>query len=374
MSDLGEARNEASETSAAESALRGRVATLESELAAAQNHLDEARSEAEQAQAPRESQLRALEAVSECDLAPMRRELMSTRSREIDAKSQLSSAVSVVQTEGGSTLSDRGEQVAVPAAAAVEPAMGATTARPAEAEAPSPPAVTLEEVRAAVLPDAADRLVLARALSDIASQDAAVRADAARAMAGVRHEFSVRALVAQLTREPSPEVQQGCIKALVNLEMKEGLPAIERVLTDRSASVRLAAVWGLYHLGGAESASALARVLSDEDEEVRRRAATCIGWLGREELAAQLLPLLDDSSVSIRRAAVEAMGSLRSRQVVSALIERLNDPEESIRRAVFTAIEAIAGKKMSESFPKDEKSLQLLIARWRVWWKDEHPG
>jgi len=351
------------------------MAALESELAAARHDLDEARSEAEQAQARLASQLRALEAENESDLAPVRRQPMGTRSGEIDAESQLPSAASAVQSEAGAALSDRGEEkVVVKPAEKVVSTMEASTARPAPAEAPSPPEVTLAEVRAAVFPNAADKTILTTAFCDIASQDAALRADAARAMAGVHHEFSVRALVAQLAREPSPEVQQECIKALVKLEMKDGLPAIERVLTNPSASVRLAAVWGLYRLGGVESASALARVLSDEDEEVRRRAATCIGWLGQEELAAQLLPLLDDNSVSVRRAAVEALGSLRSRQGVSALIERLNDPEESIRRAALTAIETITGKKMSESFPEDEKSHQLLTARWREWWKDEHPG
>lgn len=243
-----------------------------------------------------------------------------------------------------------------------------------EAKAPSPPYVTLEEVHVAVFPNAADRIIFRRALSDIASLDATMRADAVRTIAGVRHELSVKALIAQMAREPSPQVRQECIKALTTLEKKEGLPTIVHALNDRAALVRLAAVWGLYRLAGAESAPALKHLLSDEDEEVRRRAVTCIGWLGQEALAVELLPLMADRSVSVRRAAVEAMGNFHSRRVVSALIERMNDPEESVRKAVLSALKKITGNKISERFPPDEKSHQLLIARWREWWKEVRSG
>ena len=244
----------------------------------------------------------------------------------------------------------------------------------AEAGSPGPADTAPEEVLTAAFSNATKRIIFTRALSDFASRDAAARADAARAMASISHELSVRALVTQMAREPSPQVRQECIKALTTLGKEEGLPVIEYALSDESASVRLAAVQGLYHLVGAESAPVLIRMISDENERVRRRAASCVGWVGQEELAVELLPLLTDSSVSVRRAAAEAMGNLRSWQVLSALIERLNDPEKSVRKAVLGAIETITGKKMKEPFPLNEKLLQRLIARWRQWWKEELLG
>jgi len=234
--------------------------------------------------------------------------------------------------------------------------------------------VEMEQARQAVFSSAAERIIFTRALSDIASEHADARADAARVMAGIDHELSVRALVTQMACEPSPQVRQECIKALTTLGRQEGLPVVEYALTDESASVRLAAVQGLYHLAGAESAPLLIRMFCDESEGVRRRAVSCVGWLGQKELAVELLPLLNDSTVSVRRAAAEAMGNLRSPQVVSALIEHLNDPEKSVRKTVLGAIETITGKKMKELFPTDEKSLQRLIARWREWWKEELMG
>ncbi|UCG58411.1 MAG: hypothetical protein JSU70_02680 [Phycisphaerales bacterium] len=86
------------------------------------------------------------------------------------------------------------------------------------------------------------------------------------------------------------------------------------------------------------------------------------------------MSLLDDNSVSIRRAAIETMGNLRGRQVVSSRIEKLNDPVELIRNVVFSALDTITGKKMSKSFPKDERGSERLIARWQGWRKEELLG
>jgi len=241
----------------------------------------------------------------------------------------------------------------------------------AETSSSVPADVTIEEVNAADFDSVAEKVVFIKTLSDIAGQDKAARVDAVKLMAGIRHELSVRVLAAQMEKEPAAQVQAECIKALTALNMKEALPTIEHALSKEAVSVRLAAVRGLYRLGGVTSAPELIRMLCDENEDIRRRTATCIGWLKKEELAVKLVPLLDDSSTSVRRAAVEAMVNLRSRKVVSALIEHLSDPEKTIRKAIISALKAITGKKMSGSFPRNEESLQLLIIRWRQWWKDE---
>ena len=363
-------------TTASKEAMKALVAALESDLAAARRELKREKARGGEKEKAITEQIAKIKAKGDEAIAKVKADAEETIAKlkaeveekskahtknianivheaaEKHAKSQLSSDVSAVRTKR--EIEKQGSQ-------------------PMIAKAPNPPVVTEERLHTAVFPGAAEKIIFTRALSDIASQDAATRADAARVMAGVRHDLSVKVLVAQMAREPSPRVRQECIKALTTLKMKEGLPAVERALTDRAASVRLAAVWGLYRLAGAKSAHALARMFSDKDEEVRRRSATCIGWLGQTELAVKLLPLLSDSSVSVRQAAVEAMGNLRSQQVVSALIERLNDPEKVVRKAVLGALKTITGKKMSGPFPKDKKSLQRLTVRWREWWKEEYP-
>ena len=234
-----------------------------------------------------------------------------------------------------------------------------------------PADVTVEEVNAADFESATEKIIFNNAFSGISSPDKATRLDAVKVMAGIHHELSARALVGQMAKESAVQIRVECIKALAELNMKEGLPAIENALSEQDVSVRLAAVRGLYRLGGPASASELVRMLCDENEDIRRRTATCIGWLGKEELAVELVLLLDDSSVSVKLAAVEAMGHLHSREVVSALIEHLSDPEREICKAIIFALETITGKKMSGPFPRDKKSLQILIIRWCEWWKDE---
>jgi hypothetical protein len=392
-SDLTSARRELEKTlneaEAIQSQLASQLKVLQAEKESLISELDGMRNEAKD----RESAVRARVAALESDLVAAQRELeQMCRPRE-RKNSKVSSDVGTTRTGAQSTLSNlsRGRDTVAVSEEKVESSMKATAARPeeeattrieeqpsqvpvAEAEASGPEEVTLEEVGAAVFSSSAESVIFTKAFSDISNPDAAVRIDSVRAIGSIRHKLSVRVLVEQVGRESSARVRQECIKALTNLDAKEGLGMVERALSDRAALVRLAAVWGLYRLAGTESATALARMCSDEDEEVRRRAATCIGWLGREEFAVELLPFLKDGSVSVRRAAVEAMGTLGSRQVVSVLIEHLEYPVESFRKAVLNALKAITGKEMNGAFPKDQKSLGRLISRWRQWWKEVYPG
>jgi hypothetical protein len=210
-----------------------------------------------------------------------------------------------------------------------------------------------QEIEAATFPNATDKIVFTRALSDVVSQDATLRMDAVKALAGIRHELSVRALAGQMGRERSEQVRQECIRSLTKLEMKEALAAAESALTDQAAQVRLVAVWSLYRLAGAGAVPALIRMFSDENEEVRRRAITCIGWLAQGQ------------------AAVDTTENLHSRQVVSALVRCLDDPEKSTRTTALGVLETVTGKKMSNQLPPDEDSHQDIIARWKKWWTQE---
>jgi len=79
-----------------------------------------------------------------------------------------------------------------------------------KAKAHSSPNITLKDVRVAVFPNEADRIIFKIALSDVASHDVSVRADGIRTMAGIRHELSVKAIIAQMAREPSPNWHKFC--------------------------------------------------------------------------------------------------------------------------------------------------------------------
>ena len=397
--DLEQAAKEVNESKSIEATLRARVTALESELDATKGKSEKPRSPLIHAK-PLLSEVDAAQIEHDADIsekitAPqddVKVEAVIEEPEPVVVKSDIPTLEEVGDIEAEQAdLPEQGEKefAAVQTEQEVEPSTETTAAKSDEQEQaetkarePGPvivetlssvPAdVTVEEANAADFDSATEKIIFINALSGISSLDKATRLDAVKVMAGIRHELSARALIEQMAREPAAQIRAECIKALAEVNMKEGLPAIENALSEQDVSVRLAAVRGLYRLGGTASAPQLLRMLCDENEDIRRRTATCIGWLGKEELAVELVPLLDDSSVSVRLAVVETMAHLHSREVVFALIEHLSDPaERKICKAIIAALETITGKKMSGSFPRDEKSLKILITRWAEWWKDK---
>ncbi|MHC4740124.1 MAG: HEAT repeat domain-containing protein, partial [Planctomycetota bacterium] len=285
-SDLASARRELektlSEAEAIQSQLASQLKVLQAEKESLICELDGMRNEANEAK-DRESAVRARVAALESDLATAQRELEQICRPRERKNSKVSSDVGTTRTGAQSTLPNlsRGRDTVAVSEEKVESSMKATAARPEEeattrieeqlskvsveeAEASGPEEVTLEEVGAAVFSSSAESVIFPKAFSDISNPDAAVRIDSVRAIGSIRHKLSVRVLVEQIGRESSARVRQECIKALTNLDAKEGLGVVERALSDRAALVRLAAVWGLYRLAGTESATALARMCSDE--------------------------------------------------------------------------------------------------------------
>ena len=409
------AEKQSEEAEAKKDAARALVVALESNLASARDELANARKQAEQSQSELLSQLKALHTEKEsliCDLDKVHNQVKKIEKHEdqveseaamlqqdlMSAKRQIKKAYRAKAAEFDQTpkvdikpvshleeemememeMEQQELESIVEGYEAAEQEQVSEEQEQAEVQIPVPSygpsvaEVALDEVDSAVFARGTDKIIFVRALSELVSQDASVRADAVRTIAGVRHELSIGTVIAHIATESSAQVRQECIKALTSLGMKESLGTIEQALTDPAPGVRLAAVWGVYRLGQVGSAPILLRMLSDKDKEVRRRAVTCIGWLGQKELVMELLPLLTDSSNTVRRAAAKVMGNLGSRQVVSTLIESLKeDPDRVTRKVILSAIEKITGKKMGSRLPSDEKALERLAARWRGWWKEE---
>jgi hypothetical protein len=229
-----------------------------------------------------------------------------------------------------------------------------------------PVAVTQEEAAAGVFEGSREKVVFGRALESISDERATARARAVRAMGGIRHELSTRAVAACLARDSSADVRKECVSALTILEGAEAVPSLKSALQDESAGVRLAAVQGVYRLAGAKGASSLVRMFADKHEDVRRRAVACVGWLGLEHLAGALIPLLKDDHVFVRQAALEALANLKSLQAVDRIIDLLEDTDETVGKKAFEVLGIITGKRMVDEYPKDEYDRQLLAARWRA--------
>ncbi len=324
--------------------------------------------------------------VMESEITVLQRELTKAQNSIMDseiakeaANATLSSDVNAAKEQPQAELDKQDEKkvqeilteddAAATSMEASAPAADEQAETEVEEEEENPPSLTTEihkqvfadvredELEAATFPKAVDRTVFARALHDMASQNATLRVDAAKALAGIRHELSARVLANQMGREHSAKVRQECVRSLATLRMNEGITVAETAMNDQAAQVRLVAVWSLYQLAGAESVPALIRTLSDEDKEIRRRAITCIDWLAREKKTVGMI------------------GSTDSRLATSALIRCLQDPGRSVRTAALGALEAVTGTKRSKQLTTGDKdSHQDIIEQWEKWWRQELLG
>ena len=396
VSDVEKLQSKINGMASQKTGISGRTDALKSELAATRRKLEELRSRAESAQAEHASERKQLQsekdslvcevrtARKEADQSKVRKDAMSKRLAELESEiSVLRGGPSPARRKkpvGNTTGTEKqtGLSVAVEEAQAtatapfgseeVKPSTEAVTQRQqtdvivekvggrklkSESKMKSggaePKKVTPEQAKAADFKNETDREIFLKAFSDFDSPKATVRADAAAAIAGIRHELSSRFLITHIADEPSAYVRQECIKALTALQSREGVGTIERALTDEAAYVRLAAVWGLYHLVGTASIGALTRMLYDRDASVRRRAVICMGWLGGQG---------------------GNDGNNYSHKVVSALIRCLGDRSQSIKEAAIDALEAVTGQKM----PAPRTSAERLVEQWRQWWKSESSG
>ena len=390
-SKVKELQSEDNETLASEKYLKKQIIGLETKLATAQEDLAKTKKQVKRTQTKFKKQIRDIQEEKKSlafDLKQAQKEANDERIRADSMESQIAALESNV-TAFGLTLREAREKKSnidvVPAIKDIKPSIEVTAVQEESVdisvenvEEPKPESafepedkmhveeveseplpeikvreaieVTVEDVQAADFTSETDRIIFMRALSDFASSDTAARVGAARAIACINHKLSVRVLIAHLADEPSAVIRQECIKALTTLEMAEGLSVVENALTDKTASVRLAAVWGIYRLAGVESVTKLMVMLSDDAEEVRRRVVTCIGWLGGQ---------------------LDTIGNSHFRKVVSSLIECLDDSAESVRKAALDALEAVTGKQMAEPVLASQNSLKYLTEQWRNWWKVE---
>jgi len=396
ISDLEKTQNKVNEITYREEQVSKQAAKLESELAATQQELAETQNQAEYSQTELKKQLQNLQAENKSlisELNQARKEADDTGIRADLIKSKIATLESNVsdthlksEEESGIDITlpqtdYQDEPAVVPTVEEIKPSIESGVIRDElidadvenvevpepepilefdteidveeiepellpEVELTEPVKVTVEDVQASDFKNEAERIIFTKALSDFASADTAVRVDAAKTIGGISHELSARVIVAHIADEKSAVVRQECIKALLTLEMAEGLSAVESALTDETASVRLAAVWGIYRLAGIESLPKLLAMLSDGDVSVRRRAVTCIGWLGGQ---------------------LKTIGGSQLHRVISALIECLNDSAESMRKATLDALQAVTGKTISIG----KSSPECLIDQWRIWWKEE---
>jgi HEAT repeat protein len=177
-------------------------------------------------------------------------------------------------------------------------------------------------------------------------------------------------------------LQEVALRALAELDAREGLPAFLRAAAgrdlprDSSLALRIAdavyqtrrlALYGLGYTGSAKAARLLAGAsgLGDPDFRLRATAVRSLGVLGFPESAARVGGLLEDQAAEVRWTAASVLGRLGDTRAVALLIARLSDPVAEVRKqAALRSLRCARPPPMPQSFwPTPIRAGHLRIRR-----------
>ena len=151
-----------------------------------------------------------------------------------------------------------------------------------------------------------------------------------------RKEVLIKAL-----SSPQPEVRQSAAEALENMEIRERLDELARVLTDENSTLqeRLNSLYTLSRLRGEKVLRVICSALSDRSEDVRATALRVLGEIGDRRVLTDIVNMLKDESPVVRRVALDALGAFREPKLIAPLMYALKSKDQGV---VERAIELIA--------------------------------
>lgn len=153
----------------------------------------------------------------------------------------------------------------------------------------------------------------------------------------------------EATKDPAPAVREKAAHALARLIAEEAVPILVRMLKDKKAVVRkaaLASFQGYIKENGRAAVPAVVRCFRDPNKTVRDQTAWTLYYIGRPAVPA-LLKCLKHRSAEVRALAAESLEHFKplGKTVARALAAALQDEDEEVRRRVIFALEKHGGKK-----------------------------
>ncbi len=194
------------------------------------------------------------------------------------------------------------------------------------------------------------RLVAAKMLGNSTAEDAVILAPLGSASARVREaglraagERDRPALRARVERLLGDEAAVAAMAAwaLGEIELRESVPALRRVLTHESARVRAAGAWALGQIEDPAAAEDLERLLArDGDRTVRLAAVRALGDIEAPRSAPAIERLLDGGDVGLAIAAAEALQQLDldEASAPAGLLRAVESTNAELRYAALNAL------------------------------------
>ncbi|MEH1916692.1 HEAT repeat domain-containing protein [Nostoc sp.] len=155
-------------------------------------------------------------------------------------------------------------------------------------------------------------------------------------------------LVAKLLKDSGTGVRGAAVKALGQMQAKEVVPQVVKLLTNPDSGVRKAAAEALGQMQAKEQIPILVHLLTNPDGGVRGAAIEALGQMQAKEQAPQVAKLLKDSDGGVRGAAIEALGQMQAKEVVPQVALLLTNPNVDAR---YAAIKALGQMQAKEQIP-----------------------
>lgn len=196
----------------------------------------------------------------------------------------------------------------------------------------------------------------------LASDDPCVRRTAAKMLGGSTVDD---AALARLLDDPSPRIREAALLAIGHHDRPALRPRVERMLRSDNQPEAVMAAWSLGELEDRESVDPLVRLLDHRSARMRMTVAWALGQIEDPRATRPLLPLLEDSDAAVRWATAVALGDIEDVAAAPALEQRVE--RERDRGVRLAAIEALGNIEAARSAPVlagvlEEGDAELAVA------------
>lgn len=165
-----------------------------------------------------------------------------------------------------------------------------------------------------------------------------VRGNAALALGLIQDQRAAQPLLTAL-RDTSSQVRASAAMALGSVRAPGSLEMLIGALEDPESDVRRASVGSIGQIGGAEAVAPLIRAaLHDQEQIVREVATNWLAWIKDDRVAGALMAALADPYINVRIAAARGLGEHRSATAAIPLIRMLSDESSASRLAAADAL------------------------------------
>ncbi len=206
---------------------------------------------------------------------------------------------------------------------------------------------------------------LDQALENLASPDAAVRADAVRALGARGQAANSGDAIMRLLADDDELVRAEAADALGMLGHVPAASALRvQLRTDRSALVRAAAAESLGDLGQPDAVAELTSALDDEDDAVRAYAANALGLVGGPDL----VPVLDlrvaiEPAATVRAELHGARYRLGAPGALTALLAFLDTVDGEVMVNVLNVWDDLTERHRPATLRTDAQQIDAALAR-----------